>query len=103
MLYRRRATQNLARRPRIRDQLVRYWHMATFLCSLIIILWSIIAIEATLGWNAVTEIYIITSTGQLIPFIVGIAGIVRVTFLLISRWQVKVSDIWQRKRSETKS
>lgn len=39
------------------------------------IIWSIIAIELTLFWNGATGIYDISSTGQLIPFIIGILSL----------------------------
>ncbi|KAH6705278.1 hypothetical protein BKA61DRAFT_680029 [Leptodontidium sp. MPI-SDFR-AT-0119] len=42
-----------------------------------VIIWSALAIELTLTWNAVTNVYVLGNTGQLIPFVVGILGLVR--------------------------
>ena len=44
-----------------------------------IILWSILSVELTLKYNYVSEINVITSTGQLIPFIIGLVSFLRVS------------------------
>jgi hypothetical protein len=41
-----------------------------------------IAIELTLAWNSVSNIYVLGSTGQLIPFVVGILGLLRILHLI---------------------
>lgn len=40
-----------------------------------IVIWSIITVELTLLYNSISGIYTIRSTGQLIPFIIGVAGL----------------------------
>ena len=58
------------------------WHTTTFASSLFFIIWSVLAIELTLTWNDTQGIYNISSTGQLIPFIVGLAGLLKTLFAL---------------------
>ena len=41
------------------------------------IIWSILAVELMLVWNNIEGIYTISSTGQLIPFIIGVVGLAR--------------------------
>ena len=38
------------------------------------VIWSIITVELTLMYNSISSVYTIRSTGQLIPFITGVAG-----------------------------
>lgn len=58
-----------------------------------IIGWSIAAIELTLAYNSVQGVYGIDSTGQLIPFIIGVLGLLRVLNLIIVTWKSEVGDI----------
>ncbi|PMD59544.1 uncharacterized protein K444DRAFT_663646 [Hyaloscypha bicolor E] len=60
----------------------RAWSEQAFasLFHLIALIYSILAIELTLKWNNVSDVYTIKSTGQLIPFIIGIAGILKVWY-----------------------
>ena len=37
--------------------------------------WCIVAIELTLHWNSVSHVYNIESTGQIIPLVTGIIGL----------------------------
>ncbi|KAF2803285.1 uncharacterized protein BDZ99DRAFT_468260 [Mytilinidion resinicola] len=41
-------------------------------------IYSILAIELTLKWNKVSGVYTVNSTGQLIPFVIGVAGFLKV-------------------------
>jgi hypothetical protein len=41
-----------------------------------------IATELTLAWNSVSNIYVLGSTGQLIPFVVGVLGLLRILHLI---------------------
>jgi hypothetical protein len=59
-----------------------FWHATTFVASLFFIAWSVVAIELTLIWNHAQGVYNISSTGQLIPFIVGLAGLLKTLFSL---------------------
>lgn len=45
----------------------------------------IINIELILSWNSISGIYSITSTGQLIPFIMGVGGLVKVLNQVINK------------------
>ena len=45
------------------------------LISLAIFVWTILAVELTLFFNSVSGVYSIKSTGQLIPFIIGVFGV----------------------------
>lgn len=41
-------------------------------------LWAVVAVELTIAWNNVTGVYTLESTGQLIPVIIGVVGLLRV-------------------------
>lgn len=41
------------------------------------IMWSILAIELMISWNRITDVHTIQSVGQLIPFIIGVVGFVK--------------------------
>jgi hypothetical protein len=45
--------------------------------SAVIIALTVISIELTLKWNAISDVYDIESTGQLIPFITGLVGLLK--------------------------
>jgi hypothetical protein len=44
--------------------------------SVVTIVWSILGIELTLYWNYVQGVYSIRTTGQLIPFVIGLMGLI---------------------------
>jgi len=46
-------------------------------------LWCLVAIETTLKWNKITGIYNLQSTGQFIPLIIGIGGVLSVMLSLL--------------------
>ena len=46
-------------------------------------LWCLVAIETTLKWNKITDIYNLQSTGQFIPLIIGIGGVLSVMLSLL--------------------
>lgn len=50
-------------------------------CLLVLIL-SVTAVELVIQWNNVTDVNNIYSTGQLIPLVVGIGGLIQVLFKL---------------------
>jgi hypothetical protein len=45
-----------------------------------------------LAWKRVTNVYSVRSTGQLLPLIIGIAGVVRIAYQLLSRTQSEVRE-----------
>ncbi|KAL1858996.1 hypothetical protein Daus18300_009754, partial [Diaporthe australafricana] len=53
------------------------------------IIWTILSVETTLIWNNVVGIYDIRSTGQLIPFIIGVTGLLS----LLHSLSVQVSAV----------
>jgi hypothetical protein len=61
-----------------------------------VIMWASIAIELTLAWNGVSGIYVLGSTGQLIPFVVGVLGLVRNLHLIA----VKLSERTHERKEE---
>lgn len=48
--------------------------------NVVSLIYSVIGIEMTLQWNHVTGVYTINSVGQLIPFVIGLAGFVKVIY-----------------------
>ncbi len=46
------------------------------------IVWAIVAIELTLVWNQVSDVYDLASTGQLIPFVIAIVSFLRLCHAL---------------------
>ncbi|KAI9663154.1 MAG: hypothetical protein M1821_008202 [Bathelium mastoideum] len=59
------------------DERSRYIQYAIYVSNVLCILWSILATELILVWNNVDGIYNVSSTGQLIPFIIGVVGLMR--------------------------
>ncbi|KAE9366854.1 hypothetical protein N431DRAFT_445548 [Stipitochalara longipes BDJ] len=47
-----------------------------------VVIWSIIAIETTIKWNGIQDVYSIQSTGQLIPFIIGVTGFLKLSHVI---------------------
>jgi hypothetical protein len=45
--------------------------------------WVVFAIELTIKWNRIRGVYVVNSTGQLIPFVIGIAGILKTLFTIV--------------------
>lgn len=45
-------------------------------------MYTALAVELTLAWNNVTNVYILGSTGQLIPFVVGVLGLLQNLYLV---------------------
>jgi len=50
---------------------------AMYATNVICIIWSILAVELTIAWNNISGVYTLNSTGQLIPFIIGIVSFIR--------------------------
>jgi hypothetical protein len=48
--------------------------------SLFSLVFSIIGIEMTLYWNSISNVYTINTTGQLIPFVIGLVGLAKVIY-----------------------
>ena len=62
--------------------------------NIVCLLWAIAAVELSLYWNQITGVYTIDSTGQLIPFIIGIVGLLRLFHgLSVEKSNLKSIDI----------
>ena len=46
-------------------------------------IWFVLAAELTLAWNSVNNVYDLNSTGQLIPFIIGLLGLIRALHFVV--------------------
>lgn len=51
------------------------------------LVFSVLGIELTLVWNHISGIYTVGSIGQLIPFVIGLGGLIQVCY-----------DIWKEVR-----
>jgi hypothetical protein len=62
--------------------------------NLICTIWSILAVEFTIRWNNITEVHTIQSVGQLIPFVIGVVGMLKllrdISVLVTERWIYRV-------------
>ena len=76
---------------RIRNEnRARLYRRLLVLYDLSIISWSLVVVELGLVWNSVSRIYAVSSTGQVIPFLIGLLGLLRNLNLLIVAWISKV-------------
>jgi hypothetical protein len=48
--------------------------------SVLSLIYSVLGIELTLYWNHIRDVYTINTTGQLIPFVIGLAGLAKVIY-----------------------
>ena len=51
--------------------------------------YSILATELTLKWNKVSGVYTMNSTGQLFPFVIGVAGFLKVFYDTQGKYKVR--------------
>lgn len=66
--------------------LSRWWNSLSVTFSILVTTWVILAVELTLFWNAVEGVYNLSTVGQLIPFIIGMLGLVRSLHLVIMEY-----------------
>lgn len=52
--------------------------------------WSILAIELTIHWNNITNMYTLDSTVQYVPLAVGLGGFVRLIYGGLKLWLVNI-------------
>lgn len=57
--------------------------------NIICFIWSILSVELTLKWNNISNVHDIKSTGQLIPFVIGIVSLLS----LLQGISVRNSDV----------
>lgn len=62
-----------------------------YIVNAICLAWAVVSIELTLAWNNIAEVYTIRTTGQLIPFTIGLTSFVT----LIHKISVRQSSIRQ--------
>jgi hypothetical protein len=68
---------------------------AVHIVNLACLVWAVVAIELTLVWNHVSGVYSLTSTGQLIPFVIGLVGLLRLIHgLTVERSDIHVTNIF---------
>ncbi|KAE8443223.1 hypothetical protein EG329_002091 [Mollisiaceae sp. DMI_Dod_QoI] len=53
--------------------------------NIAILIYSVVSIELLLKYNKITDVYTILSTGQIIPFIIGIASLWRTVWTIVVR------------------
>jgi hypothetical protein len=56
---------------------LRWAQPTLYAVNALFLIWAIIAVELCLIWNQVTLVYTLNSTGQLIPLIIGVVGLLR--------------------------
>jgi hypothetical protein len=60
---------------------IRYWVAVTArIINALALIWSVLGIELTLYWNSISGVYTIKSTGQLIPFVIGLTGLLKIVW-----------------------
>lgn len=53
-----------------------------------------ISVELTLLWNGISGVYTLNSTGQLIPFIIGVVGLLSLLHgISVERSKLKSTDV----------
>lgn len=57
--------------------------------ALIFLVWAVLAVEFTLAWNHISEVYDVSTTGQVIPLVVGI-GFITTVFWKLAHEQVSI-------------
>lgn len=72
------------------QQSARMFRLWMVCYELIVIIWSVIAVELDLVWKFVTGVYGVSSTGQLIPFIIGLFNLLRNISMIVIDFAVKV-------------
>lgn len=53
-------------------------------------MWSILAIELTIRWNNISDMYALDSTGQYVPLAVGLGAFVRLLYGILKLWLVSI-------------
>lgn len=61
------------------------------------IIFTALSVELSLTWNEVTGIYVLGSTSQLIPFIVGLLGFLRNVHLIVVQFAERIGKRQERK------
>jgi hypothetical protein len=70
------------------------WTNVLSVINVICLAWAIAATECTLAWNQISGINSISSTGQLIPFIIGVVSLAQIIYtIVVYNTQVILSDM----------
>ena len=75
------ATTIILRRTRLSDHTPPYYYLPSAFCTLTVCVGLVLAIELSLFWNGVTGVTNMGQVGQLVPFVVGIGGLVKVLWV----------------------
>jgi hypothetical protein len=69
--------------PQLRMRPVIWFFLCVNLGSFV---WTITAVELIIFWNNISGVYVVSSTGQIIPLIIGFGGFWRVLISICVRW-----------------
>ena len=69
---------------RDRETKIHIANKANLLPSCVLATYCVLAIEFTLSWNSVRDVYTINTTGQLLPFIIGLVGLIKCVYKSVS-------------------
>ncbi len=58
----------------------------------VIYIWLVVSVELTLKWNSVEQVYVVDSTGQVIPLVIGVGIMITITWKLIHEEKVSVNE-----------
>jgi hypothetical protein len=51
-----------------------------FIMGMLVSIYSVIAVEHTLYWNGVRDVYTVKTVGQLLPFVIGLVGLTKCVY-----------------------
>jgi hypothetical protein len=65
------------------------WTIIGGILQLLVIIWCVSGLELTLKWNGVTGVNYLGTTGQLIPFIIGLSSLPVAIWGVVEKWDDK--------------
>jgi uncharacterized membrane protein YuzA (DUF378 family) len=74
-------------------------HRFMLATDVLIVIWTVLAVELSLIWSHVTGIYEISSTSQLIPLVVGLSGVMQNTLQVLYKKTREVSQLYLAARA----
>ena len=75
------ATTIILRKSRLSINTPPYYYLPSAFCTLTVCVGLVLAIELSLFWNGVTGVTNMGQVGQLVPFVIGIGGLVKVLWV----------------------
>ncbi|UPK89824.1 hypothetical protein LCI18_000759 [Fusarium solani-melongenae] len=82
-------------RNKLRRWVGEYFEIFAPYLRIFALLGSILSIELTLYWNGVTDVYSVSTTGQLIPLVIGIFGLAQFPYAPVVDYIVKIARDWE--------